>query len=175
MTYGIVKQSGGYLFAESELGRGSTFAMYLPTYDGPVRSRRAEAPPEPPPGGTETVFVVEDDPAVRSLVTGTLERLGYRVLVSSDAEQALASSDGEADPVPLLVTDIRLPGPDGPSLAAILRQKNPGLRVLYVSGYAGDAVVKSGLLSADEAFLAKPFSADDLGRRVRALLDGTGR
>ena len=173
MTYGIVTQSEGYLFADSELGRGSTFTMYLPKYDGQVRFHRAEAPPEPPPGGTETVFVVEDDPAVRSLVTGTLERLGYRVVVSSNAEQALLSSNGEADPVPLLVTDIRLPGPDGPSLATMLRQMNPGLRVLYVSGYAGDAMVKSGLLSPDEAFLAKPFSADDLGRRVRALLDGT--
>jgi DNA-binding NarL/FixJ family response regulator len=74
--------------------------------------------------------------------------------------------------VPLLVTDIRLPGPDGPSLAAQLKVRHPGLRVLYVSGYAGDAMVKSGLLGVDEAFLAKPFSADDLARRVRSLLDG---
>ena len=123
MTYGIVKQSGGYLFADSELGNGSTFTMYLPRYDGPARPLQAEVRPEPPPGGTETVFVVEDDPAVRSLVSGALERLGYRVIVSADSEQALLRSESEESPIPLLVTDIRLPGPDGPSLAAQSKQK----------------------------------------------------
>jgi signal transduction histidine kinase len=171
-TYGIVKQSGGYLFADSEAGRGSTFTLYLPQHDGPVLARPTGSKQEPSPGGSETVLVVEDDPAVRVIVSQALERLGYRVLVSSDAEQALANSAAEARPVPLLVTDIRLPGPDGPSLAAQMRRQHPGLRVLYVSGYAGDAMVKSGLLGEDEAFLAKPFSADDLARRVRALLDG---
>ena len=171
-TYGIVKQSGGYLFAESEIGRGSTFTVYLPQYDGPVAALAAEPQLEPPLGGTETVFVVEDDDAVRVLVSQSLERLGYRVLVSSDAHQALTVSAAESAPVPLLVTDIRLPGPDGPSLAAQLKERHPGLRVLYVSGYAGEAMIKSGILGPNEAFLAKPFSADDLGRRVRALLDG---
>ena len=173
-TYGIVKQSGGYLFADSEVGRGSTFTMYLPQHEGPVLARPAEATPEAPIGGTETIFVVEDDPAVRVLVAQALERLGYRVLVSPDSEQALASFVAETGPVPLLVTDIRLPGSDGPSLAAQMRLSRPGLRVLYVSGDAGAAMIKSGLLGADEAFLAKPFSADDLARRVRALLDAEG-
>jgi CheY-like chemotaxis protein len=91
--------------------------------------------------------------------------------VSSDAEEALAQAAAEVEPLPLLVTDIRLPGLDGAALAARLRPKHPGLRILYVSGYAGDAMVQSGLLSPDEAFLAKPFSADDLARRVRTLLD----
>ena len=116
--------------------------------------------------------MVEDDDAVRVLVSQSLERLGYRVIVSSDAGQALTASAAETGPVPLLVTDIRLPGPDGPSLAAQLKERHPGLRVLYVSGYAGEAMIKSGILGPNEAFLAKPFSADDLGRRVRALLDG---
>lgn len=170
-TYGIVKQSGGFILAESELGRGTTFTMYLPRHVGPVLARTRAAMPEPPPVGSETVLVVEDDPAVRAIVRQALERLGYRVLGSSDAEEALAQAANEVGPLPLLVTDIRLPGLDGPALAARLRPKHPGLRVLYVSGYAGDAMVQSGLLGPDEAFLAKPFSADDLARRVRTLLD----
>jgi two-component system cell cycle sensor histidine kinase/response regulator CckA len=173
-TYGIVTQSGGYLLADSEPGRGSTFSVYLPQHSGPVAPRPREAIPEPLPRGSETVLVVEDDPAVRELVTHALKRLGYRVLVSADATAAMASAaaeSAESGPPPLLVTDIRLPGLDGPSLAARLRERHPGLRVLYVSGYAGDAMVKSGLVGPDEAFLAKPFTAEDLARRVRSLLD----
>jgi len=170
-SYGIVKQSGGYLFVESELGRGTTFTMYLPQHAGTVVERPPAAMAEPPPGGSETVLVVEDDPAVKAIIRQALERLGYRVLASSDAEEALAQAATEVGPLPLLVTDIRLPGADGPALAARLRRKRPGIRVLYVSGYAGNAMVQSGFVGPDEAFLAKPFSGDDLARRVRTLLD----
>jgi two-component system cell cycle sensor histidine kinase/response regulator CckA len=169
-TYGIIRQSGGYLFVDSEVGAGSTFRIYLPEYAGP-RAAGAEQPSsEPVPGGTETILVVEDEPSVRALLTHSLESLGYRVLVSEDAAGALdlAASDGA---LPLLVTDIRLPGMDGPTLAGQLRAGRAGMRVLYVSGYAGDAMVNSGLLGPDEAFLAKPFSGDELARRVRSLLD----
>jgi signal transduction histidine kinase/CheY-like chemotaxis protein len=171
-TYGIVKQSGGYLFAESELGRGTTVTMYLPQYSGAVVTRQPEGLAEPSPGGSETVLVVEDDPAVKAIIRQTLERLGYRVLVSSDAAEALAAAETLVERLPLLVSDIGLPGRGGPELAAQLRVKHPGLRVLYVSGYAGDEMIQRGLLGTDEAFLAKPFSADDLARRVRSLLDG---
>ena len=170
-TYGIVKQSGGYLVAESELGRGTTLTMYLPQYEGAVLALAAAVLPEPVPGGGETVLVVEDDPAVNAIIRQTLERLGYRVLVSFDAAEALAAAETLVERLPLLVSDIRLPGRDGPELAAQLRVKHPGLRVLYVSGYAGDEMIQRGLLGTDEAFLAKPFSADDLARRVRSLLD----
>jgi PAS domain S-box-containing protein len=171
-TYGIVKQSGGYLVAESEFGRGTTLTMYLPQYEGAVPARPAAVLPEPAPGGSETVLVVEDDPAVKAIIRQALERLGYRVLVSSDAAEALAAAEAHVGRLPLLVSDIRLPGLAGPELAAVLRSKHPGLRVLYVSGYAGDEMIQRGLLGTDEAFLAKPFSADDLARRVRSLLDG---
>jgi two-component system, cell cycle sensor histidine kinase and response regulator CckA len=170
-TYGIVKQSGGYLFAESKLGLGTTLTMYLPRHDGAVAAPVPAAVSEPAPGGSETVLVVEDDPAVRAIIAQALERLGYRVLVSSDAVEAMAQAASHPDRLPLLVSDIRLPGLDGPALARQLRPAYPGLRVLYVSGYAGDAMIQSGLLGSDEAFLAKPFSADELARRVRALLD----
>jgi two-component system cell cycle sensor histidine kinase/response regulator CckA len=170
-TYGIVRQSGGYLFAESKLGLGTTLTMYLPQHPGVVAALPVAAAPEPAPGGSETVLVVEDDPAVRAIIAQALERLGYRVLVSSDAAGAMGQAAGHQGRLPLLVSDIRLPGLDGPALARQLRPAHPGLRVLYVSGYAGDAMVQSGLLGPDEAFLAKPFSADELARRVRALLD----
>jgi two-component system, cell cycle sensor histidine kinase and response regulator CckA len=170
-TYGIVKQSGGYLFAESELGLGTTFTMYLPQHAGPVDARPAALTADPPPGGNETVLVVEDDPAVRAIIQQGLERLGYQVIVCSDANQAIVRAATQVGPLPLLVSDIRLPGLDGPALARKLRPDYPGLRVLYVSGYAGDAMIQRGLLGPDEAFLAKPFSADDLARRVRSLLD----
>jgi two-component system, cell cycle sensor histidine kinase and response regulator CckA len=170
-TYGIVKQSGGYLVVDSELGVGTTFTMYLPQHAGPVVSRQSATASESPAGGHETVLVVEDDPAVRVIIRQSLERLGYSVLVSSDATDAMSKVAGESVHLPLLVTDIRLPGLDGPALAAQLRAERPGLRVLYVSGYAGDAMVQSGLLGPDDAFLAKPFSAADLARRVRTLLD----
>jgi len=170
-TYGIVKQSGGYLFAESELGRGTTVTMYLPQYDGAVVTLQPAALAERSPGGSETVLVVEDDPAVKAIIRQALERLGYRVLVSFDAAEALTAAETLVERLPLLVSDIRLPGRGGPELAAQLRVKHPGLRVLYVSGYAGDEMIQRGLLGTDEAFLAKPFSADDLARRVRSLLD----
>ena len=170
-AYGIVRQSGGYLFAESKAGEGSTFQLYLPEYAGPETSRGAPTSAEPTPGGTETILIVEDEPPVRALISQALAKLGYRVLVGADATAAMeyADDDGSLD---ALVTDIRLPGRDGPSLAARVREIHPGLPVLYISGYAGDAMVDSGLLGQDEAFLAKPFSGDDLARRVRALLDG---
>lgn len=170
-SYGIVKQSGGYLFVESELGHGTTFTMYLPQHGGPVVERPSAPAPEPPGGGSETVLVVEDDTAVRAIIRHALERIGYRVLVSANAEDALAQAATETGPLPLLVTDIRLPGLDGPTLVMRLRPRHPGLRVLYVSGYAGDAMIQSGFLGPDEAFLDKPFSGDDLARRVRTLLD----
>ncbi len=171
-TYGIVRQSGGYLFAESQLGIGTTVTMYLPQYSGYVPTRQNPVPGEPSPGGSETVLVVEDDPAVKAIIRQTLERLGYRVLVSSDATEAQAVAEAQSGRLPLLVSDIRLPGLAGPELAALLRPRHPGLRVLYVSGYAGDEMIQRGLLDTDEAFLAKPFTADDLARRVRSLLDG---
>jgi two-component system cell cycle sensor histidine kinase/response regulator CckA len=170
-TYGIVRQSGGYLFADSRIGAGSTFSIYLPEYAGPPTNRTASTTAEPAPGGSETILIVEDEPPVRALISQALQRLGYRVVVSEDAAAAMEFADGDGS-LALLVTDIRLPGLDGPSFAARLRETRAGLPVLYISGYAGDAMVDSGLLGQDEAFLAKPFSGDELARRVRALLDG---
>jgi CheY-like chemotaxis protein len=169
-AYGIVKQSGGYVTVESEIGAGTAFRVYLPQYLGPISPRPVDARVDPVTGGSETILLVEDEPALRELARQSLEPLGYRLLIAREATEALAAIEAEGT-VPLLVTDIRLPGLDGTSLAAQLRDGNPTLRVLYVSGYAGDTMVSSGLLRADEAFLAKPFTGDELARRIRALLD----
>ena len=170
-THGIISQSGGYLTVDSERGAGTIFRIYLPPHTGPKPAAVGRSSPAVA-GGSETILLVEDEPAVQVIARQALERLGYRVLVSLEAAEALRLAESEG-PFPLLVTDIRLPGLDGPSLAAELKKRNGHLRVLYVSGYAGDHMVSSGMVSSDEAFLAKPFTAEELARRVRALLDGT--
>jgi CheY-like chemotaxis protein len=169
-TYGIIKQSGGDLTVDSEVGVGTTFRIFLPPFAGPVTEKLVAPDQDPVTGGSETILFVEDEPALRELARQSLERFGYRLLIAEEATEALAAAESEGQ-LPLLVTDIRLPGLDGPSLARRLREANPGLRVLYMSGYAGDAMVTSGLLRADEAFLAKPFTGDELARRIRSLLD----
>ena len=168
-AYGIVRQSGGYLFVDSELGTGSTFTVYLPSHDGADPKQRSEDR-LPVPHGTETILLVEDQEPVRAVIERTLRQLGYAVLVAGDGEEAIRLAD---ETVPsLLVTDVRLPGMDGPALAARIAEHHPTLPVLFVSGYASEPMIERGVLGEDAAFLAKPFTADDLGRRVRTLLDG---
>ena len=123
----------------------------------------------PPPGGTETILVVEDESPVRAVIDRALRQLGYAVLVAADATEArrLAATNMPS----LLVTDVRLPGIDGPTLAAEISEAHPGLPVLFVSGYASETIIDRGELGEDAAFLAKPFTAEELARRVRELLD----
>jgi PAS domain S-box-containing protein len=167
-AYGIVDQSGGYLTVESELGVGSTFTVYLPHHDG-VAARPRTDERQSVPGGTETILVVEDEEPVRAVIDRTLRQLGYEVVVAADSAAALQLVSTVTPS--LLVTDVRLPGLDGPALAARIAERHPGLPVLFVSGYASETMIDGGVLGEDAAFLAKPFTAGDLGRRVRELLD----
>ena len=167
-AHGIVSQSGGFLFVDSELGRGSTFTVYLPHHDG-TPAPRSDNSPDPMPRGTESILLVEDEKPVRAVIERALRQLGYTVLVAHDGEEAARLADDNHPS--LLIADVRLPGIDGPSLAAQIAGNHPDLAVLFVSGYASEAMIENGSLGTEAAFLAKPFTSDDLGRQVRALLD----
>ena len=172
-VYGIVTQSRGYVWVYSEAGRGTTFKIYLPRVDdAAVAVEPSSAAPEmTTSSGTETILLVEDDPAVRKLAAEVLERQGYHVLVTGSAAEARAALAQHAEPLHLLITDIVMPGLRGPDLAEIVRAERPGCKVLYMSGYAPEAVVRHGSIQPGRTFIGKPFSPAVFVRKVRAVLD----
>lgn len=169
-VYGVIKQSGGYIWVYSEPGQGTTFKMYLPRVDEAVTATEPHAISAESPRGTETVLLVEDDEGVRELVCGALERSGYSVLMACGGEEALLLSGRHAGPIHLLVTDVVMPGISGRELAERLVPLRPDMKVLYMSGYTDDAVVRYGVLVEEAAYLQKPFTPDALLQRVRQML-----
>ena len=170
-VYGIVKQSGGYIWVYSEPGAGTIFKIYLPVADGDQDVPSSDGDDDVAPGGTETVLVVEDEEAVRLLTRMILEKAGYRVVDAPNPKEAEALFAENPTGFDLLVTDVVMPGSSGPTLFARLAQLRPDLRVLYVSGYTDDEIVHRGQLDPGIEFLQKPFTAADLGRRVREVID----
>ena len=174
-VYGIVKQSDGYIWVDSELGGGTKFRIYLPRVEAAVdaRSRQEQLTEslDEVPGGSETVLVVEDDNATRLIVTATLQQKGYDVLDADTPKKALEFCEKLGGPPDLLLTDIVMPGTSGPDLAKQIRSRYTALRVLYTSGYADKATLPGDLVNPDVDFLAKPFSPSVLSRRVREALD----
>src|SRR5713226_8233335 len=158
-VYGIVKQSGGYVWVYSELGKGTTFKVYLPrVYDSVPSSPAPELPPATAPEGRETILLVEDEPAVRELIQMVLSERGYKVLealVPEDAERLAASNGAE---IQLLLTDVVMPGMSGRDLAKRLTAHHPHLRVLYMSGYTFNVIAQDGTLEEGISFLQKPFT-----------------
>jgi two-component system cell cycle sensor histidine kinase/response regulator CckA len=170
-VYGIIRQSGGYIWVFSEPGKGATFKVYLPrAIRDDVRESPAVATHQAT-GGSESILLVEDDAAVRFLTRRILEGAGYRVFDCASPQQAKELFDKDIDLVSILVTDVIMPGFSGPRLFETLATRRPTLRVLYLSGYTGDTILQQGELEPGFSFLQKPFTADELKRRVRALLD----
>jgi PAS domain S-box-containing protein len=175
-VYGFARQSGGHAEIESEPGRGTTVRLYLPRHAAAVveavgagGEARPAARPDPPRGRGETILVVDDDEAVRRAAAEALGELGYRVLEAGGADGALALLDAHPE-VALLLTDVVMPGVDGRRLAVEAAGRRPGLKVLFVTGYAGDAVVRDGALDPTLELLGKPFTLETLAGKVRAVL-----
>jgi PAS domain S-box-containing protein len=172
-VHGIVRQSQGHIEVHSEPGRGTTFTIYLPRGESSEWKAPAEAGEEaPPPRGRETILLAEDEDSLRAYAGGLLRRLGYQVLDAADGAAALRLWDQQEAAVDLLVTDVVMPAMGGRELAQELTRRRPGLKVLYMSGYTDDVVVRHGVAEAEAAFLPKPFSPSDLAQKVRELLDG---
>lgn len=167
-VYGIVKQAGGWIGLYSELGHGSTFKIYFPRIDTPVAPERAVVGTDL--RGTETIMVVEDQPNVLKLTVGALKKFGYNVYSAGRPDEALAWVQSFTEPIQLLVTDVVMPGMTGRQLANQMVGLIPGLRVLFMSGYTDDAIAHHGVLDSGVAYLAKPFTADSLGQKVRETL-----
>jgi PAS domain S-box-containing protein len=170
-AYGIVKQSDGYISVYSEVGIGTAFKVYLPCIE---TVKDATVTPTSTPAthrGTETVLLVEDEEGVRKLVRGILARQGYNVLEATSGEEALELVHEYSGKLDLLLSDVVLVGMSGRELSERLRIQMPSLRVIYMSGYTDDAIVRHGVLTESAEFLQKPFSSDNLLRKVRAVLE----
>jgi len=170
-VYGIVKQSAGFIWVYSELGRGTTFKIYLPRIDEPGESVPASEARGHSVGGAETILLVEDEGALRALAARILQALGYRVLESDSPEDALRIGEQHQEPIHLLLTDVVMPRISGRKIAESLAFLRPALKVLYMSGYTDDAVFRNGVLEPGATFIQKPFTPAALARKVREVLD----
>jgi len=174
MVYGIIRQSGGHIRVESTPGTGSTFSVYLPRAEHPVASESVVPVMPAPTGRAESVLLVDDDESVRSLGRRTLERHGYTVITSGSGDEAFQLAATRGAPIDLLVTDVMMPGMNGPALAEALRREHPDLKVIFISGYA-DETVSHPSGGDGTRFLQKPFATADLADSVRELLVRTSR
>jgi len=170
-VYGIVKQSGGHIWVYSELGRGTTLKIYLPRLDAPIEALTPAVDGKEKSRGAETVLLVEDDTSIRNLVSETMGSKGYQVLKAADGEVALKVAQEHPGVIHLLLTDLVMPGISGRVLAERMAALYPQMKVLFMSGYTDDAVVRTGGLGSEMAFLQKPFTPDGLARKVRQVLD----
>ena len=172
MVFGIVQQSGGSIHVYSEPGLGSTFKIYFPVViDEPRTHEDVIAPVRLT--GSETILLVEDEAVVQRLALLNLRARGYNVLAATNGKDALRVIDGFAGPIDLLLTDVVMPHSSGPELASVMRPLYPDMKVLFMSGYTDDAVVRHGLLHEDVSFIQKPYTPSELARKIRDVLDAT--
>ena len=173
MVYGIVKQSGGYIWVYSEPGRGTSFKIYFPRVEQLAEAVALEKRPAGAQRGTETILLVEDDAQLRALTSSVLAHCGYKVLSAAGTEEGLVLCRKNHRDIHLLVTDVIMPGMNGRQLAEQVKQISPSAKVLYVSGYTSNAIVHYGVLDPGLRFLPKPFSLAALVAKVREVLDGS--
>jgi len=171
-VYGIVKQSGGSIWVYSEPGKGTAFKIYFPMAVGSEKSDRPSREIRRLSRGSETLLIVEDDAAVLAVVNAMLEGSGYTILEAAHGEEALRICEAHKGNIDLLLTDVVMPGMGGRELAECVLEKNPDMRVLYMSGYTGNAIQHHGVLDPNTAFIEKPFSPTTLTRKIREVLDG---
>lgn len=174
-VYGIVQQNGGHVAVYSEVGQGTTFRIYLP------RSSEERSAPAPPPqsssaevpleGGAETILLIEDNDELRGAARGILEALGYRVAAAANGNEALTTFEKIGGLVDLVLCDVVMPGMSGPEIVERIRARSPGTRILFMSGYTDNVVVRHGILEGELEFLEKPFSAERLATKIRQVLE----
>jgi two-component system cell cycle sensor histidine kinase/response regulator CckA len=170
-TYGVVKQSGGFIDVNSEVGKGTTFKIYLLRVEGIAERPRESGLPAELPEGSETVLLVEDDELVRKQGAQILEHLGYRVTQAGNGDEAIALAMEHGERIDLLMTDVVMPGMHGRELANRMTRIHPEARVLFTSGYTDDVIVHHGVLDEGVSFIGKPYSPSILAKKVREVLD----
>jgi len=170
-VYGIVKQSGGEIRVQSELGRGTVFKVYFPRFETAPEELDLDVKVREVPLGSETVLLVEDDASLRTLAVRVLKNYGYEVLVAGEGVEALSIASDQRTLIDAVVTDVVMPGMNGRELVERLVASRPDLKVLFMSGYTDDDVLRRGVLHGEAAFLQKPFTPEQLGRKIREVLD----
>jgi CheY-like chemotaxis protein len=172
-VYGIVKQSGGNIWFYSEPGHGTVFKIFLPRVVNAQQPLSPDSDAEYPiaKGGTETILVVEDEPQIRQMACEGLSECGYKLLVAANGVEALRILKEESAAIDLILTDVVMPEMNGRELAEHVAVARPGAKVLYMSGYTNDAIVRHGVLDSGTWFVQKPFSPDALARKIREVLD----
>jgi CheY-like chemotaxis protein len=169
-VYGIVKQNNGLVWVYSEPGKGTTFKVYLPKVKGDAEPEEKEQTPVAELGGSETVLIVEDDDSLRNFVQKALRQHGYKVLVAENGEDALRVGQAHEGPIDLMITDVVMPKMGGREAADRLQPLYPRMKVIYMSGYTDNAIVRHGVLKPGLNFLQKPFAPEGLARKVREAL-----
>jgi len=169
-VHGVVAQSGGRITLDTELGRGSTFNVYLPLCSEQISAETI--PVAQSAAGAETILLIEDDVTVRSAVSMMLTTRGYAIMEAADGDEAIALSDTSEQPIHLVLSDLMMPGLSGQQSVDRIRQSRPEIMALYMSGYTDDSMIQAGLLGSKTSFIQKPFSGEEIAARVRGLLDG---
>lgn len=170
-VYGIVKQSGGFIWLDSAIGVGSTFNIYLPCIDAEIAARDEDEAFQPTAKEAATILIVEDEDLVRAMTRQTLEECGYKVVEATNGKEALATCLQSGGAIDLVITDVVMPEMGGRELAERLREKLPNIRILFTSGYTDDAVVRLDVIEAETNFIQKPFTLEALTNKVKQFLD----